>query len=122
MRMAITITTDLTIRIILDAIIRSSDVEYNGGTIRSRLATYSRIRDYDLRKYLPVLVEQGLISQETMVAGQQNNPRHASRMSDKNRANASKTIYRVTDKGYQWLRQQEKSHYDRRLVAERVNK
>ncbi|MDQ4066215.1 MAG: hypothetical protein M3114_01350, partial [Thermoproteota archaeon] len=56
--------TTLTIHIILDAIIRSSDVDYNGGTVRSRITTYSRINHHELRKYLPTLVAQGLISQE----------------------------------------------------------
>jgi predicted transcriptional regulator len=99
--------TQTMIRIILDATIRSSDVNYNGGTIRSRIiTTYSRINHHELRKYLPVLVAQGLISQENEILAQ-DNPRHASRMSDKNRANATKTIYRVTPKGYDWLSSQQ---------------
>ena len=95
----------LTIHIILDAIIRSSDVDYNGGTVRSKISTYSRIHHHELSKCLPVLVARGLISQEKILA--QDNPRHASRMTDKNRANATKTIYRVTPRGHQWLREQE---------------
>ena len=107
MRMATTLTT----HIILDAIIRSSDVDYNGGTVRSRITIYSRIHHHELRRYLIVLVAQGLISQETIIP--QGNPRHALRMSDKSRANATKTIYRVTPKGYQWLReyQEEEEQY-----------
>ena len=93
--------TQTMIRIILDAIIRSSDVDYNGGTVRSRITTYSRNNDHEIRKYLPILAARGLISQEKILA--QDNPRHAPRMSDKNRANATKTIYRVTPKGYDWL-------------------
>lgn len=102
-------TTTLTIHVILDAIIRSSaDIDYNGGAIRSRITTYSRIHHHELRKYLPMLVAQGLISEEKKILAQ-DNPYHASRMSDKNRANATKTIYRVTAKGHQWLREQEQS-------------
>ncbi len=98
--------TTLTTHIILDAIIRSSDVDYNGGTVRSRITIYSRIRHHELMRYLIVLVAQGLISQETIIP--QGNPRHPLRMSEKNRANATKTIYRVTPKGYQWLRDKKK--------------
>lgn len=120
MRMAITTTTTtLTIHIILDAIIRSSGVDYDGGTVRSRITIYSRIRDNEMRRHLTALVAQGLISQEKMVA--QNNPRHISRMTDKNRANATKTIYRVTAKGYQWLRQQEEEqqqYYRNRIASD----
>lgn len=118
MRMAITTTTTLTTHIILDAIIRSSGVDYDGGTVRSRITMYSRIRDNEMRRHLPALVAQGLISQEKMVP--QNNPRHISRMSDKNRANATKTIYRVTAKGYQWLRQQEEGqqYYRNRIASD----
>ena len=121
MRMAITTTTTttLTTHIILDAIIRSSGVDYDGGTVRSRITMYSRIRDNEMRRHLPALVAQGLIIQEKMVP--HNNPRHISRMSDKNRANATKTIYRVTAKGYQWLRQQqeeEQQYYRNRISSD----
>jgi predicted transcriptional regulator len=105
----------LTINIILDAVMRSSDVDYNGDTIRSRITTYSRIHHQELRNYLPELVAQGLIIQEKILT--QDNPRHASRMSDKNRANATRTIYRVTPKGHQWLREQEQ-HYPNHVVSE----
>ena len=98
--------TQTMIRIILDATIRSSNVDYNGGTVRSRITTYSRINDHEVRKYLSILVAQGLISQEKKILPQ-DNPRFVSRMSDKNRANFTKTIYRVTSQGHQWLREQE---------------
>ncbi len=107
--------TTLTIHIILDAIIRSSDVDYNGGTVRTRITTYSRIHHHELSKYLLVMVAQGLISQEKILT--QDNPRYASRMSDKNRANATKTIYRVTPKGHHWLREQGQ-HYQNHVFSE----
>ncbi len=101
--------------IILDAIIRSSDIDYNGGTVRSRITIYSRIRHHELRRYLLMLVAQGLISQETIIP--QGNPRHISRMSNKSRANATKTIYRVTPKGHQWLREYEEGEEEKQYLG-----
>ena len=102
MRIEMTLTT----RVILEAIIRSSDVNYNGGTITSKIATYSRIDHLRLnRKYLPVLVAQGLISKEEKVA-QDNNPRRhsSSRIFEKKRSSKTpNTIYRITPRGHEWL-------------------
>ncbi len=63
---------------------------------------YSRLHDSELRKYLLlVLMAEGLIRQEKILS--QDNLRHALRMTGRNRANATKTVYRITSQGYEWL-------------------
>ncbi len=52
---------------------------------------YSRLHDSELRKYLLILVAEGLIREEKKILSQ-DNPSHASRMTGKNRANATKTV------------------------------
>ena len=80
--------TQTMIRIILDATIRSSTVDYSCGTVRSRITTYSRINDYELKTSCLYSDSRSHKPREDTSAGR---PRHAWRMPDKNRANATKT-------------------------------
>ena len=92
---------DITYRI-LSATIRGADADYFGGTVKSRIMRYARLNYEQLERRLPILVEQGLLSKEEIMLHDW--PHQAARVWAKHRAKAIRVIYKLTDKGYEYLR------------------
>jgi predicted transcriptional regulator len=107
-RTTIATTTNLRTmtRRILQATIESSDVDHFGGTTQSRIITYARIDHKSLKPYLDVLVELGLLTKQIIT---HDNAHHARCTWEKTYSKRAryKMIYKVSDKGYSYLQQQQ---------------
>jgi predicted transcriptional regulator len=80
-------------------------MDYFGGTVKSRIMRYARLNYEQLERRLPVLVEQGMLSKEEIML--QDWPHQAARVWPKHRAKAMRVIYKLTDKGYELLRNEQ---------------
>ena len=101
MSRALSTEADITSRI-LSATIRGADSDHFGGTIKSRIMRHARLNYEQLERRLPALVEQGLLSKEEIMLHDW--PHQAARVWAKHRAKAIRVIYKLTDKGYEYLR------------------
>jgi hypothetical protein len=86
---------------ILSATIRGADVDHFGGTVKSRIMRHARLNYEQLARRLPVLVEQGLLSEEEITLHDW--PHQAARVWPKHRAKTIRVIYKLTEKGYEYL-------------------
>ncbi|MDQ3853628.1 MAG: winged helix-turn-helix domain-containing protein [Thermoproteota archaeon] len=100
----------ITLRI-LEATIRSSSVDYNGGTVKSRIMRHARINHKELERRLSILVEQGLLSKEQITLHDW--PHQAARVWPKRRAKAMRVIYKLTDKGHEYLHNEHQQEQDK---------
>ena len=105
MSRALSTQADITSRI-LSATIRGADADHFGGTVKSRIMRYARLNYEQLERRLPMLVEQGLLSKEEIMLHDW--PHQAARVWDKHRAKAIRVIYKLTDKGYEYLCNEQK--------------
>ena len=100
MSRALSTEADITLRI-LSATIRGADSDHFGGTIKSRIMRHAHLNYEQLERRLPTLLEQGLLSKEEIMLHDW--PHQAARVWPKHRAKAIRVIYKLTDKGYEYL-------------------
>ena len=72
---------------------------------------YARLNYGQLERRLPVLVEQGLLSKKEITLHDW--PHQAARVWPKHRAKAMRVIYKLTDKGYEYLRNKQQRQQER---------
>jgi hypothetical protein len=81
-------------------------VNYNGGSLKTKILARSGLDFKHFEHYLSTLINEGLITRED-ITPRHNYPHQAQRIWPNHRARYTKTIYRVTSKGYEWLLQQQ---------------
>lgn len=91
---------------ILSATIRGADSDRFGGTMKSRIMRHARLNYEQLERRLPILVEQGLLSKEEIMPHDW--PHQAARVWPKHHTKSIRVIYKLTDKGYEYLHNEQK--------------
>jgi len=91
---------------ILSATIRGADSDHFGGTVKSMIMRHARLNYEQLERRLPTLVEQGLLSKEEIMLHDW--PHQAARVWPEHRPKSIRVIYKLTDKGHEYLHNEQK--------------